>query len=115
DIGRRDTQLTRHANGPVSMKRGRIPWRSNDVRTSFEDVANRSRGAGFPSSRDGQERWSKGGGEKGRGTGPRAFGHQPALARRAFASEAFSPRPLHPRSRRPLQFQAAVLRANWVG
>jgi hypothetical protein len=57
-----------HRQSPVAQQRRR---------TSFEDVAKRPRGERFVSPRDGQERWSKGGGEKGRGTGPRAFGHQP--------------------------------------
>src|SRR5258705_13809410 len=53
-----------------SSRAEHLPWRSNDVRTSCEIDSRRPRGAGFRSSRDGLERWSKGGGGKSRKTGP---------------------------------------------
>src|SRR5258705_998534 len=95
-----------------------LPWRSNDVGRRSRTVRSAA-GSKYVSSRDGLERWSKGGGEKGRGTGPRAFGHdqrsscesdpRPPNAERAPrptfgwgervpSIEPFSPPPLDPPS-----------------
>ena len=61
-----------------------LPWRSNDVRTSCEDRAKGRGEQGSRSSRDGLERWSKGGGEKGRGTGRRVRRSTTELLRVVF-------------------------------
>src|SRR6185369_5638122 len=57
-----------------------LPWRSNDVGRRSRTVRSAA-GSKSVSSRDGLERWSKGGGEKGRGTEPCIRRPTPVLLR----------------------------------